>query len=366
MSVLVLLWAAAPGLQADAQRGGPANVFVHTVEARDFAREIEALGTLEPREQVALSLNAADRVTAIYFEDGERVREGKTLLSLAQREQAALVEAAEAGADEARRQLERVERLAEADAVSRSELDRARRDLDGAEANLRALQSRQRDRVLVAPFDGVLGFRRVSVGAFVRPGDEVATLIDDSEMLLDFDVPSLLSRSVQIGTVVLAETGDLPGMTFGGEVATLDNRIDPVTRSLRARASLANPDGILRSGMFMRVTVKAEPRTGLAIPESAVQPVGPRTYVWRVVEEDGAALARRVEVEIGRRDAGFVEVLSGLNPGEQVITEGIIRVREGQPVRVRDPSMLLPESGEAAPMVARGGGSGRASGATSN
>ena len=327
-----------------AQRGGPASVFAEPVTERTFSRDIEALGTLEPNEQVDLSLNASDRITALYFDDGERVRQGKTLLSLAQREQLALVESAEADVEEATRQLERVVRLADAEAVSQSELDRAQRDLDSAEANLRALQSRQKDRVLVAPFDGILGFRRVSVGSFVRPGDVVATLIDDSEMNLDFDVPSLFTRSIQPGTAIIAETDDLPGEIFEGTIATLDNRIDPVTRSIRARAKLPNPEQLLRSGMFMRVTVTADPRTNLAIPEAAVQPIGPRTYVWRVTPEDNTLKARRAEVQLGQRADGFIEVVSGLAAGDQVIVEGIIRVREGTEIRLQDRSLLSPDS----------------------
>ena len=330
--------------QAAAQRGGPASVFVEPALEREFSRDIEALGTLEPNEQVDLSLNASDRITALYFDDGERVRAGKTLLSLAQREQLALVESAEANVEEAARQLDRVVRLAEAEAVSQSELDRAQRDIDSAEANLRALQSRQKDRVLVAPFDGVLGFRRVSVGSFVRPGDVVATLIDDSEMNLDFDIPSIFTRSVQPGTAIFAETDDLPGARFEGVIATLDNRIDPVTRSLRARATIPNPDRVLRSGMFMRVTVTADPRTSLAIPEAAVQPIGPRTFVWKVSDENGVLKARRVEVELGQRAEGFIEVMSGLTPGDQVIVEGIIRVREGSEINVQDRSLLAPDA----------------------
>lgn len=339
---------------AMAQRGGPATVFVEQVSEREFSRDIEALGTLEPNEQVDLSLNASDRITALYFDDGERVRQGKTLLSLAQREQLALVESAEANVEEAALQLDRVVRLAEADAVSQSELDRAQRDMDSAEANLRALQSRQKDRVLVAPFDGVLGFRRVSVGSFVRPGDIVATLIDDSEMNLDFDVPSIFTRSIQPGTAISAETDDLPGELFTGSIETLDNRIDPVTRSIRARASIPNPEQFLRSGMFMRVTVTADPRVSLAVPEAAVQPVGPRTFVWRVTPEQGTLKARRIEVQLGQRADGYIEVMSGLVAGDEVITEGIIRVREGSDVRVQDKSLLDPGG----PVVSNGAGAG--------
>ena len=349
-------------LPAAAQRGGPASVFAEPVTEREFSRDIEALGTLEPTEQVDLSLNASDRITALYFDDGERVRQGKTLLSLAQREQLALVESAEADVEEAARQLERVSRLAVAEAVSQSELDSAQRDLDSAEANLRALQSRQKDRVLVAPFDGVLGFRRVSVGSFVRPGDVIATLIDDSEMNLDFDVPSIFTRSIQPGTAIVAETDDLPGEKFSGAIETLDNRIDPITRSIRARASIPNPEQLLRSGMFMRVTVTADPRTSLAIPESAVQPVGPRTFVWRVTPEDGTLKARRIEVELGQRAEGFIEVKSGLDQGDRVITEGIIRVRDGSELKVEDRRLLEPGG----PIASGGANAGASSGSTAN
>jgi membrane fusion protein (multidrug efflux system) len=329
---------------AYAQRGGPASVFVESVDTRDFALRIEALGTLEPNEQVQLTLNAADRVRAIYFDDGDRVKKGKTLLSLAQREQSALVEAAEATVDEARRQQERVARLAEKQAVSQSELDQANRDLESTSAQLRAVQSRQRDRVLVAPFDGVLGFRMVSVGSFVRPGDVVARLIDDSEMNLEFAVPSIFLRSLRQDTAIVAMTDDFPGEAFEGKVTSIDNAIDPVTRSVRIRATLPNPDLLLKSGMFMQVNLVVNPRRALAIPEEAVLPVGPKTFVFVAMQEGNEMIARRKEVTLGLRDAGYVEVTAGIEAGDAVITEGIIRVREGSAVTIRDKSMLLPKA----------------------
>lgn len=346
-------------LTAHAQRG-PASVFTEVVEEQVFAQRIEALGTLTPRDEVALTLNVADRVTAIYFEDGERVERGKTLLSLAQREQAALVEAAEADLSEARLQLARLERLVEDNAISQSELDLARRNANTAEAQLRAVQSRQRDRVLVAPFNGRLGFRQVSVGTFISPGDVVAQLVDDEVMFLDFDVPSLFIRQLRPGTEVIARTGDLAGQTFTGEVQSIDNRIDPVTRAIRVRAALPNPDAELVSGMFMTVTLTASPRSAVAIPEEALQAVGPRVFAF-VVQKDGDALvARRTEVNIGTRANGYVEVLSGLEPGVEIVTEGIIRVRDGALIKRADPGVLSPQiasgrSGGGSPAAAAGG-----------
>lgn len=345
-----ILLIAAPALTQ--QRGGgpggqgggppPASVFAEPAREQVFTNRVEAIGTLEPNERVDLTLTASDRVTALYFEDGDRVKKGKTLLSLAQREQVALVEAAEADLAQARQDLARIEPLAQQGAVSTSELDMARRNVNTASAQLRAVQSRQNDRVLVAPFDGVLGFRRVSVGSLVRPGDVVATLIDDSVMRLEFAVPSTFIRVLRPGLEIEASTSDLPGQVFSGTVDSIDNAIDPITRSVRVRANVPNPSGVLLSGMYMSVALQAEPRRALSVPEVALQPRGPETFVW-VADTSGAqTVARRVKIEPGLRHNGRVEVVSGLTAGQMVITEGALRVREGALVMILDEKVLQP------------------------
>jgi len=335
-------------LPAEAQRGpGPASVFTAPVQESEFSMHIEALGTLEARERVDLTLNVADRVTAIYFDDGDRVVKGKTLLSLAQGEQAALVDAADATANEARQRYERTKQLAAERRIAQSALDEAERDLSAANAQLRAVQSRQKDRVLVAPFDGVLGFRLVSVGSYVRAGDVVAELMDDSEMKLDFSVPSIFLRSVKKGTAVRVQTDDLPGMTFEGQVDTVGASIDPVTRSIRVRAILPNPERLLKPGMFMKVTLLADPRRSLAIPEEAIEPVGPNSFVYLAVDKGGQLVAERRQVEIGLRQGGQVEVVSGLSEGDTIVTDGLIRVRDGAPITVRERSVLQSGGGAA-------------------
>ena len=349
-ALVAVLLVAAPALTQ--QRGGgpggaggqpPSSVFAEPVREQTFASRVEAIGTLEPNERADLTLTASDRVTAVYFQDGDRVKKGKTLLSLAQREQLALVESAEADLAQANQDLARIEPLARQGAVSTSELDMARRNVSAAAAQLRAVQSRQNDRVLVAPFDGVLGFRRVSVGSLVRPGDVVATLVDDSVMRLEFAVPSNFLRVLRPGLEIEASTSDLPGQVFTGTVDSIDNMIDPVTRSVRVRANVPNPSGILKSGMFMAVALQAEPRRALSVPEVALQPRGPETFVW-VADTSGAqAVARRVKIEPGLRLNGRVEIVSGLSEGQMVITEGALRVREGAPVVIKDENMLQPK-----------------------
>jgi membrane fusion protein, multidrug efflux system len=350
-ALVAALLIAAPALTQ--QRGGgpggaaggppPSSVFAEPVREQTFASRVEAIGTLEPNERADLTLTASDRVTAVYFQDGDRVKKGKTLLSLAQREQLALVESAEADLAQANQDLARIEPLAKQGAVSTSELDLARRNVNAAAAQLRAVQSRQNDRVLVAPFDGVLGFRRVSVGSLVRPGDVVATLVDDSVMRLEFAVPSNFLRVLRPGLEIEASTSDLPGQVFTGTVDSIDNMIDPVTRSVRVRANVPNPSGILKSGMFMAVGLQAEPRRALSVPEVALQPRGPETFVWIADTSGAQTVARRVKIEPGLRHNGRVEIIAGLSEGQMVITEGALRVREGAPVVIKDEGMLQPK-----------------------
>lgn len=332
---------------AHAQRG-PASVFAEPVEAHEFSNRIEALGTLQPNEQVELTVNVADRVTSIFFDDGQRVKAGDTLLSLLQSEQAARVEGAVATLNEARNVVKRMKPLLDDGGVSLMAYEEAKKDVLVAEANLAALRVQQKERILVAPFDGLLGFRRVSKGAYLSPGTVVTTLVDDSVMKLDFDVPSLEISQLKPGVKVSAVTDDFPDKVFEGEITSIENTIDPVTRSVTVRAIIPNDDLLLRAGTFMSVIIEAAPSKGLAVPEEAIQPRGPNSYVFVIENKDGVKTATRKEVELGRRQGKYVEVVSGLSEGDMVITEGVIRVREGAAVKVQDRALLLPPSGNGA------------------
>jgi membrane fusion protein, multidrug efflux system len=318
-------------------RGGgpPMGVMVAEAAPKEFAIRVEALGTLAPREQVQLTANAADRITAVYFEDGQRVRQGATLITLVNDEENALLASAQATLAEATRQNERAERLAKEGAVSNAELERTRRDREAALGQVESLRARLADRVLKAPFSGVLGFRQVSKGAYVSPGAVVATLIDDSEMRLEFAVPSVFATSLKNGLRVEAVSQDIPGRTFEGRITSVDNAIDPVTRSVKVRATLPNRSGELKAGMFMTVRLETQPRTSLAAPEISVIAEGSQTFVFVADETQQPPRAKKVQVTLGSREKGVVEVLSGLNAGDLIITDGVLKVRPDGPVRVQ-------------------------------
>lgn len=340
IGIVGLFLAAGLSAPAWAQFGGPASVFTERVKPLDFSDRVEAIGSLAPNERVDLTVNAADRVTGVYFEDGERVRKGQTLLTQAQGDQRAAIESAEATLKEAQNVVDRMQPLVEEGAVSRLQFDESKRNVAVAEAALTSVQIRQRERVLVAPFAGLVGFRQVSAGSYLRPGDIVTTLIDDSVMMLELPVPASFLSSVGKGLEISATTSSLPGKTFTGKLVSLDNEIDRVTRSLRVRAELPNPDLELKPGMFMSVTLYTSPRTSLAVPEESIQPLGSKSYVYVVEQKGGEKIARRHEVQPGSRLNGMVEIVSGLVEDDEVITEGIIGVREGSPVVVRPKSLL--------------------------
>jgi membrane fusion protein (multidrug efflux system) len=300
-----------------------------------FSSRIEALGTLEPRERVILTANAADRVTGIFFEDGQRVSKGKVLVTLVNEEEQSQLASARATEANAKLVFERNERLASAEAVAQLELERTRSAYEAASANVGAVQARLRDRVLVAPFSGVLGFRQISMGAYVSPGQAVATLIDDSQMRLEFGVPSIYLADLRPGLEINAVTKDIPGRTFVGKLTSIDNAIDPATLAVKVRATLPNTDGALKAGSSMSVQLVSKPRTSLAVSEISVIAEGSKNFVYVVDQSQEPAKTVKTEVTLGTRERGTVEVHAGLKSGDIVVTDGVLKVRPGSAVMVR-------------------------------
>lgn len=307
-----------------------------------IASRIEALGTLYANETAVLAANLTETISEINFSDGQRVKAGDILVALTNREQLAQLDEARTGVADAEQQLERAKRLVASKYLSRQELDDRTREYNIAKARLRAVEARLADRLIRAPFDSVVGLREVSVGTLLTPGMPVTTLHDDSVMKLDFTVPELKLAEIQPGQRVIASSRAYADEVFEGEVSVLDNEVDPVTRAIRVRALLPNPDGLLRPGMLMSVMVEGEQRQALVIPEGALLPLGKQQFVMVVTERDDETVAGRLEVTIGDRTAGMVEVVEGLSKDQQVVTHGNFRISPGQVIDVRSPEEVLP------------------------
>lgn len=329
----IALSLAMPVLAAEKGEAAATNVIVSEAKLADFADRIEALGTLRANESVALTASVTETVESICFDDGDRVEKDQVLLEMTSAEEQALLEEARATVDEAFRQYDRVLSLETQGKAAKSLLDERKREWETAKARLVAIESRLADRVITAPFAGVLGLRDLSVGALVEPGDLITTLDDDSVMKLEFQVPSPYLEVLRPGLGIVATARAYQERRFEGEVKAIDSRVDPATRAIRVRAVLPNPERVLKPGMLMQVVLLKRPREAILIAEEALQPLGEKQFVLLVDETDGSKAVRR-EVTIGGRSPGKVEIVSGLQPGDLVITHGALKVRPGNQVRI--------------------------------
>jgi membrane fusion protein (multidrug efflux system) len=318
-----------------AHAADPFGVIVSTVKAVSFEDRVEALGTLRANESVALTASVTETVSALHFDDGDRVEAGQLLVEMTSAEEQAQLREARAREREAASQYRRVQSLAKQGTASQSLLDERSREWQTARAQLVAIESRLSDRIIKAPFAGVIGLRNISVGALVEPGDLISTLDDDALLKLDLSVPSVHLATLKAGLPVVARTRAYGDREFTGELRSIDSRVDPVTRSVITRVVLPNEERLLKPGLLMQVTLKKNPRTALVIPESALMPTGREQFVLVAAPADEGYKAEKRQVTIGSRRPGLVEVVAGLKAGEQVITHGTLRVQPGQAVAIR-------------------------------
>lgn len=315
-----------------AQAGAAPEVIVAEVQRERIADRVEALGTARANESVVLTSRVAETARRLRFEDGQEVKEGDVLVELTSDEENAQLEEAMARVREARRQYKRVRDLAKSNQAAQSQLDERQREVETAEARLEAVEARLDDHLILAPFDGVLGLRQVSPGAYVEPGTVITTISDLSTIKLDFSVPATYLDVLRPGLAIVARTRAFEGREFEGRVSYVNTEVDPVTRSVLVRALLPNPERLLRPGLLMTVVLEKDPREALVVPEAALIPRGRDNDVM-VVEGDGQVSSRRVRP--GLRLPGKVEIREGLVEGERVVTHGGFKLRPGQRVTVR-------------------------------
>ncbi len=318
-----------------AQTAAPLSVVVSPVErVEEFGDEVQSLGTTRADESVEITSNVAEAVEGIFFDDGDSVTRGQVLVRLRQDEEQAALKAAEARLDERRAAYERAETLEERRALSTATLRERQALLSQIEGEIEAIQSRIDDRVIRAPFDGVLGLREVSLGALVRPGDRVTTLDDLRRIKVDFDVPANVLGALRTGLPIKGRVDAYPDRVFEGEVTTVSPRVNPATRTVTARAVLPNPDGLLRPGMLMRVTLRKNPREALIAPEAGIIQRGETFSVLAVEKSADGPVARMRKVSVGERVPGGIEVTAGLAEGDQIVVHGLMRVGDGDSVKV--------------------------------
>ena len=326
--VLSLALAACGNNEAAQGGGGDRAVPVTTeqVRMRPWSDTVQALGTVTARESVTVTAKVSETVTDVHFDSGDRVRSGAPLVTLSGQAQQAQLREAQTAANEATQLFRRQEELASQQLIARSSLDAQRAARDAANARVAQIRAQLADRVVRAPFSGVLGLRQVSPGALVTPGTPIATLDDIDRVYVDFPVPETALAVLGEGQLLRGTTAAYPGRTFEGVVSTIDSRVDPATRAVTVRGDFANPENLLRPGMLVQIVLSRPEREALVIPEIAIVQVGSRSFVWRVGEDDTVTQAT---VTVGARREGLAEVTEGLVPGDRIVVDGTGKLRPG-------------------------------------
>lgn len=328
-SLLCALVLAVP-VAAPAQDAGPGVIVSRATEV-EFPLTVEALGTARANESVEIRPQLSETVRAIRFTEGDKVAEGTVLLELEDQQARAAVAQARAALVDSESQYRRAAELFESRAVAASELERLAAQRDADRAAVEAAQARLDDTIVRAPFDGRVGLRNISRGALVTPQTVITTLDDTDVIKVDFDVPETALSLLAEGLPITARSAAWPDEPIAGTVATIDTRVDPISRTVTVRALVDNSAGRLRPGMFLTVELRRDGVMALLIPEQAIVPERSQQFVYVIA--DGSMVERR-EIQTGRRRPGSVEIVAGLAAGEIVIVEGTQKVRPGQPATV--------------------------------
>ncbi len=337
--------------------GRPPGVEVARVETMRLTDDAQAVGSLRSRQGVIVRPEVSGRITQLNFRDGDRVRKGQLLVQLDDQLPLAQVQQAQAELSIAQANHKRNQELVAQNFISQRSVDESAANLQVAQAKLSLAQATAARLRIVAPFDGITGIRTVNVGDYLKDGADIVNIEDIAAIFVDFRLPERFQTKVQRGQRAVVDIDALPGRRFTAVVQAIDPLVDANGRSVGIRGCIDNRALQLRPGMFARVTaVFGERENARVIPEEAIVPQGGRQTVIKLVDgPDGdTKIAQRVEVKIGIRRPGRVEITDGLQPGDMVVTAGQQRVqRDGMPVRVID--MARPAGG---PRQGQGGAPG--------
>jgi membrane fusion protein (multidrug efflux system) len=328
--------------QFAAMQPPPEAVTTITARRTEWPSTLSAIGTVEAVQGVTVSADLPGIVGRIAFESGQAVNEGDVLVELDTKQEQAQLAAAQAQLELSRLTFDRLKGLVEQDAVSRAEFDTAEATLKQAEARIHEIRATIERKTIRAPFPGRLGIRAVNLGQYLTGGDPVVPLQSLNPVYVNFGIPQQDARHAQRGRAVKVTAADLGDLELTARVTALDSVVDEATRNVRVQATLANAGGRLRPGMF----VQAQLTTGgsqsvVELPGSAISyaPYGDSVFVVAQLKDDKGAPYRGVRqqvVKVGPSRGDQVAILSGLKPGEEVVTSGVFKLRNGAAVQVNN------------------------------
>lgn len=312
----------------------PILVEAATVTVGSITESIQAVGTLQAVASITVRPEMSGVIRRIDFSDGQSVERAAPLIELDQEELQAQANQAAAQEKIAQVTYERLKRLSgqQTTIVPAQQVDEARLALQAAAANSVLYAVRLKKSVIRAPFAGTLGLRRVSVGDYVQPGQDIVNLEDLRTLHVDFKVPEVWLGRLFVGQELAVTTDAFPDVPFEGQVSAIDPRVEAVNRTVAVRAAVPNPDGTLRPGLFatVRLTLGQEAHA-LLIPEESVFLQREKTMVFRIENQT----VRLTEIAAGARERGLVQIRAGLKEGDRVVRTGTHKLHDGLHVSLK-------------------------------
>ena len=307
-----------------------------------WSSTISVIGTMEAVHGVTVSADLPGTVANINFESGKAVQAGDVLVELDTRQEHAQLASLQAQHELSNLNYDRAKNLANAGVVSRQDYDRANADQRQTEANVAEVKATIDRKMIRAPFSGILGIRKVNLGQYLAAGAPVVSLQSLDPIYADFGVPQEAALRIQVGRQVVITSEDVPGRVFHGKVTALDSLIDQTTRNIQVQATLPNPGAKLRPGMFVQVAATSgEPQSFITLPASAISyaPYGDSVFIITDMKDPKGQTYRGVRqqfVKVGSSRGDQVAVLFGVKPGEEVVTSGVFKLRNGAAVQVNN------------------------------
>lgn len=321
----------------------PSAVTTTVAQRATWPSTLEVIGTAQAIQGVTVGADLPGIVSAINFESGRTVHSGDVLVELDTREEKAQLAAAESDRDLAKINYDREQQLVKEGVVPRSDYDNAFAQMKSTEAKVGEIQATIQRKTIHAPFSGILGIRQANLGQYLAAGQAIVPLQSINPIYVNFGVPQQSAPEMTVGRRLHVTCDDLPGVEFSGRVTAVDSVVNESTRNIQVQATLSNPQGRLRPGMYVQVQVSVGAnRQVIALPASAVNyaPYGDSVFVVADMQDPKTGKTYRgvrqqvVKVDGSRGDQ--VAIVSGLNPGDEVVTSGVFKLRNGAPVQVNN------------------------------
>lgn len=333
--------------QQAAGSSGPPPAVVATVQVmeQNWQPRLNAVGSLVASQGIYVTNEVAGSVREILFESGQTINQGDQLIQLDDSVDRADLQGLFAQRNLAQIKLDRFARLIRDRSASQSEFDEAKAELDGAQASVKSKEALLDKKRITAPFTGRLGIRLVDLGEFLPTGTRIALLNNLDPIFVDYALPERHLPKLEINRTILVKVAAYPDQTFSGTISAINPGVDAATRTIRIRATLDNAEQLLRPGMFAEVETLLPSRQDLlTLPRTAISYAPYGDTVFLVQDNDGALQVQRRQVSTGQASDGYIEIVQGLESGDQVVSVGQNKLFNGQTVMI-DNSIALPEGG---------------------